>query len=203
VTSPLFADKSDVDRPVRFGTIRSYANLDFVDNAVFPTTGVRWKNEANYFSEFGAGNRSFLQLKSDLSLYATPNFNFPATAALRIGGARNIGDYAFFQANNLGKNTHLRGYRNNRFAGKAYLYENAEVRFTATNFRNYLFTGNLGFFGFFDAGRVYSDVAESAGWHTGYGPGFWIKFYNKLLLSTGYGISKEGKYFTINGGLSF
>jgi len=144
-----------------------------------------------------------MQLKTDLAFYATPNFNFPVTIALRMGAATNIGDYKFFQANSLGSNTRLRGYRNNRFTGRSYLYQNTEARFKLINFRNYIFTGNFGVFGFFDAGRVYSDNAEASTWHTGYGPGFWMNFYNKILVSSSYGMSKEGRYVTLKGGLSF
>ncbi|MBC7913022.1 MAG: hypothetical protein H7Y07_02770, partial [Pyrinomonadaceae bacterium] len=91
----------------------------------------------------------------------------------------------------------------NRFSGHSYLYQNSEIRFKLTNFRNYLFTGNAGMFGFFDSGRVYSDNPESKEWHKGYGPGVWLNFFNKFLVSTSYGISKEGKYFTIRSGMSF
>jgi hemolysin activation/secretion protein len=145
----------------------------------------------------------FFQFKTDLSLYGTPNFNFPVTAAIKLGAAKNFGDYKFFQSNFLGNNTNLRGYRNNRFAGQSYVYQNSELRFKISTFRNYILTGNFGLFGFFDSGRVFTDTPESNDWHTAYGPGAWVNFYNKFLISTGYGISKEGRYFSINSGFSF
>jgi len=203
VTSPGFLEKSDIGKPFKFGTLRSYANIDFVDNSSFPTSGVRWQNEANYFKEFGSSNSNLLQLKSDISFYATPNFKFPVTIAVRLGTATNIGDYKFFLGNSLGNNTRLRGYRNNRFTGRSYLYQNSELRFKITDFKNYVFTGNFGVIGFFDAGRVYSDTPESSKWHSGYGTGLWMNFYNKMMLSTAYGISKEGRYITLKTGLSF
>ncbi|WP_207427691.1 metallophosphoesterase [Pedobacter sp. SYSU D00535] len=203
LTSPEFPDKPDIDNPSRFAVLKSYANIDYVNSPLFPTTGVRWFNQANYYSEMGGLGDNFLRLQSDVSFYITPNFNFPVTAALRLGGATNIGDYKFFQANFLGSNTNLRGYRNNRFAGRSYVYNNSELRFKVSNFRNYIFTGNLGLFGFFDAGRVYSSAAENNIWHTGYGPGVWLNLYNKFLFSVGYGISKEGNYFSINTGFAF
>ncbi len=203
VSTANFPDKADIENPSQFVTLRSYANIDFVNDPLFPTTGVRWKNEAAFFNEMGNTTDRFLKLQSDLSFYATPNINFPITAAVRIGAAANIGDYKFFQANSLGNNTNLRGYRNNRFSGRSYLYQNSELRFKVANFRNYIFTGNLGLFGFFDAGRVYSDNPESNTWHTGSGPGFWLNLYNKFLFSGAYGFSKEGKYITLKTGFSF
>ena len=203
LTSPDFTEKKDLVNPSRFATLRSYANVDYVNDVLFPTSGVRWKNELSYFSEVNKMKDKFLQFKSDLSFYGTPNFSIPVTAALRIGGAANIGDYKFYQSNFLGNTTNLRGYRNNRFAGRSYIYQNSELRFKISSFRNYIFTGNFGLFGFFDSGRVFTKKPESNDWHTAYGPGGWVNFYNKFLISAGYGISKEGRYFSINSGFSF
>lgn len=203
VSSPAFPESNDIDKPSYFGTFRSYADLDFVDHPLFPTSGVRWKTEANYFNEIQGDKMRFGQLKSVVSFYGTPNFDFPVTAAIRIGGATHFGDYKFFQANSLGSNTYLRGYRNNRFAGRSYLFQNTELRFKINTLRNYIFSGNFGVFGFFDSGRVYSDNPEADTWHYGYGPGIWMNFYNKIILSSGYGISNEGKVITLKAGLSF
>ena len=203
VSFPSFPDRTDIENASKYLTLRSYAIIDFVNNPIFPGSGVRLKMEANYFNEIKSTADRYLQLKSDISFYATPNFKFPVTAAVKIGAATNLGDYKFFQANSLGNNANLRGYRNNRFSGRSYLYQNSELRFKLSNFRNYLVTGNIGMFGFFDSGRVFSDMPESNDWHQAYGPGVWINFYNKFLLSTSYGISKEGKYFAFKTRVSF
>lgn len=203
VSTNAFPDKTDIEEPSHFGTIRSYANIDFVNDKLFPSSGIRWNNQINFFNEFENTKNRYLQLRSDLSFYATPNFDFPVTAAVRLGGAVNIGDYKFFQANSLGGNTNLRGFRNNRFSGRSYLYQNTEIRFKVSHFRNYIFTGDMGLFGFFDSGRVYSDLPDSSKWHKGYGPGVWLNIYNKILVSSGYGFSKEGHYLTLKSGLTF
>lgn len=204
LTSPDFKETEDIARPSSFGAVKSYANFEFVDNPVSPNSGLRWMNEVNYYSEIKGARLNFLQLKSSVSFYGTPNFDFPVTAAISFGAATNIGEYKFFQANSLGNNTNLRGYRNNRFSGKSYLYNNTELRFKVTNIRNYIFTGNFGVFGFFDTGRVFLEHKQNKStWHTGYGPGLWINMFNKLLLSGGYGMSKEGGYVSVNSGFAF
>ncbi|MES3016121.1 MAG: metallophosphoesterase [Bacteroidota bacterium] len=203
VTSPGFPESADIASSSRYGAIRSYANIDFVDDPMFPGSGVRWFNQINYFNEFQGNKERYAQLKTDISFYATPNYSFPVTVAIRFGAATNIGDYKFFQANSLGSNTNLRGFRNNRFSGRSYLYQNTEVRFKVTHFRNYIFTGDMGLFGFYDAGRVYSDLPEGNKWHSGYGPGIWLNLYNKFLVSSGYGFSNEGRYLTLKTGMSF
>ncbi|NEU09863.1 BamA/TamA family outer membrane protein [Flavihumibacter sp. R14] len=203
VTSPFFPEKEDIEHPAKFLSLRTIADINYVNNNIFPNSGVRLRTEANYFNEIKNEADRFLQLKANVSFYATPNFNFPVTAAFRLGGARNFGDYKFYQANSLGNNTNLRGFRNNRFTGHSYLYQNSELRFKLTNFRNYIFTGNLGAFAFFDSGRVYSDNPEESTWHKGYGPGLWINLYNKFLLSSSFGMSKEGNYLTLKSGMTF
>lgn len=203
VTSQLFPNKADIEAPSKLGTLRSYANINFVNDNILPSSGLRWKNEANLFKGINNAKDQFLQLKSEISLYGTPNINIPFTFALRLGGATNLGSYRFFQANALGNNTYLRGFRNNRFSGRSFLFENAELRLKLTNLRNYVFTGNIGLFGFFDSGRIYSDNPEGKEWHNGYGPGMWINLYNKLMLTGSYGMSKEGRYVTIKTGFYF
>lgn len=203
VSSADFPQRDQIEAPSYYATLRTFAHVDFVDDPVFPTSGVRWQTQADYFRELTSGPENFLQFRSKLSFYLTPNVSFPVTFALRVGGARNFGDYKFFQANSLGGNTFLRGYRNNRFAGTSYLFQNSELRFRVSNFRNYIFTGNLGLFGFFDAGRVYSGQPENNTWHTGLGPGLWINLYHKFMVSTAYGISHEGRYFTVRTGITF
>jgi hypothetical protein len=203
VTSPDFPERQDIEKASNFLSIRSFADIDYVDNKIFPTSGVRVRMTGSYFNEAKGDADKYLQLQSHVSFYATPNFNFPVTAAFRLGAATNIGDYKFYQANSLGNNTNLRGFRNNRFSGHSYLYQNMELRFKLTNFRNYIVTGNLGAFGFFDSGRVYSDNPENSTWHKAYGPGIWVNLYNKFLLSSSYGISKEGNYITLKSGMTF
>jgi hypothetical protein len=211
-SQPTFTEISKISGGTRIGSVRSYANVDFVDDDIFPTAGVRWRNEVNFFNEFNQQKNRHLQLKSDLSFYATPNLNFPLTYAIRIGAAHNVGDYSFFQANSLGNSTNawslgedaiLRGYRNNRFTGRSYLYENSEVRLKLASLRNYIFTGDIGVTGFFDAGRVYSDLPESGKWHTGYGPGVWINLFRQFIISGSYGFSKEGQYINVTSGFFF
>src|SRR5690606_2366398 len=130
-------------------------------DALYPNKGIRWVTEMNYFNEMGGSRQQHLQLRSNFSFLVSPDLGLPVTAAFRFGGAVNIGDYKFFQANSLGSNTNLRGYRNNRFSGRSYLYQNTELRFRVSSLSNYIIAASGGVFAFFDSGRVYSDLPES------------------------------------------
>ncbi len=189
--------------PSRFITLKSYLNISFTDDKIMPKTGLKWNNKAEYFSEVKGDKDQFLRLSSILSAYGTPNFSFPVTLALRLGVQTNIGDYKFYQANAIGNNTYLRGFRNQRFSGRTSYFANSEVRLPISKFRNYIFTGDFGMYAFYDIAKVKSDFPEEKDWHQGYGPGFWVNFYDKFLLTLGYGFSKESKLIDFNFGFKF
>jgi hemolysin activation/secretion protein len=120
-----------------------------------------------------------------------------------LGAQTNIGNYKFYQANTLGNNNNLRGFRNQRFSGKSAYYANTEMRFPVSTFRNYILTGDFGVYGFYDIGRVQNSSTESNIWHQGYGPGIWLNLYNNLMVTVGYGISDESNLFSLNVGFNF
>src|SRR5690606_41428524 len=51
-----------------------------------------------------------------------------------FGYGKNFGDYEFFQAHYLGGKENLRGYHNNRFAGRTKMFNNTELRFRIADF---------------------------------------------------------------------
>ncbi len=205
IDSERFEEREDVDVPTYFVGLKLFATLDRVNYSLYPTKGIRWKNEVKFFNEFSNGSDSFVGLNTDLSFYLTPNLPFYLTLAMRFGASTNIGDYKFYQSNFLGGNQNLRGYRNFRFAGESSAYQNTELRMGLSKFSNYLFTGAFGLFGFVDTGRVWGGSVENRSdkWHVSYGPGIWVNFYKIIVLSSGYGISDEKDLFYFRFGMFF
>jgi hypothetical protein len=193
----------DYKNPGRFITLKSYLNISLVDDKLKPQTGLKWNNSIDYFNEIGGDKDKFARLSTDLSAFGTPNVGLPLTLALRLGAQTNIGDYKFYQANSIGNNENLRGFRNQRFSGKSAYYANSEVRFPVTAFRNYILTGDFGVYGFYDVAKVSNSFTESNKWHQGYGPGIWINLYNKLLVTAGYGFSNESRLISFDFGYRF
>jgi hypothetical protein len=189
--------------PEKFATLKSYLNLAFVDNKMNPKTGFKWDNEVSFYSEIKGKKDQHLSLSSIATVYGTPNFSLPITFALRIGAQTNIGDYKFYQANTIGNNTYLRGFRNQRFSGKTAYFANSEFRFKVSTFRNYIFTGDFGVYTFYDIAKIRSSQPESKEWHHGYGPGVWVNFYNKILISLDYGFSNESQVISFSTGFRF
>jgi hemolysin activation/secretion protein len=123
--------------------------------------------------------------------------------ANRVGGGHNFGDFEFHQAQYLGNEDNLRGYRKYRFAGRSKFYNNTELRLLLANFKTYLFPGAIGIFGFYDTGRIWADEDESDKWLSGYGGGIWIAPLRRVVFTITYAQSKEDGIPMLGVGWSF
>ncbi len=100
---------------------------------------------------------------------------FRPTLALRAGGKRLWGTFPFQEAAFIGDARTIRLGRQNRYAGDAAVYGNAELRLRLS--RIFLFLpGHIGIFGIADAGRVFLEGESSDTWHTAFGGGIWMSF---------------------------
>ncbi|HET9041068.1 MAG TPA: hypothetical protein VFN40_12900, partial [Gemmatimonadales bacterium] len=71
-------------------------------------------------------DRTFGEVHGEVAAFLTPRTTFGPTLALRAGGKRVWGDYPFFEAAFVGGVATVRGLRENRYAGDASAYGNAE-----------------------------------------------------------------------------
>ena len=144
------------------------------------------------------------QLNSDFTFHI-PLVKNILVLSDRFGGGHNFGDFEFYQAQYLGSEDNLRGYRKYRFAGRSKFYNNVEMRLKVANFKTYLFPGALGILAFYDAGRVWTDAEEAkdGDWATGYGAGFWFSPLRRIVLTFTYTASKEDKLPLIGIGWKF
>jgi hypothetical protein len=175
-----------------------YFNLDASSSAKNPRIGIRWYNEAQYNFQLNDDKLQYGRLSSEVRFYLTPNFPFRLTYAGRLGAARNLGDYRFYQANTLGGTTNLRGYRRTRFAGRASVYANFEARLELFSFNAYLFPGKAGIMGLADFGRVYTDNDTRTGisaFHSGFGGGVYFDILQQAVINATYSIGEEKLLF--------
>lgn len=168
-------------------------------------------NRAGFFWDLQAegnvgvrhANEIFLRLTSDLRYYYTFTRWPWLTLAFRFGGATNIGDYRFYQANTLGNRENLRGYVRTRFSGRSSLYSNFDARVRLGDLNIYLARGDFGVFGFVDNGRVWggddpttiTSFVDLTEWHQGFGGGFWFSPLHRLVFTTGIEYSHENLLF--------
>ena len=181
----------------------AYFHLKAANHPHAPTRGIFLNSDINYLKSSNTNTIDLVKWKGDFGIYITPNGRFHPTLGLRVGGEHNWGDYQFYQSATLGNITNLRGFRNNRFAGRSAFFQNVDVRMPLSSLRSYVVTGNWGLFGFLDSGRVWADNEESTNWHIGYGGGMYLTVYEFFVLSGGVAQSKEGPYILVRGGFQF
>ncbi len=178
-----------------YGGFKANFNIDARDNDIFPKRGIVWSSEATEFIGLNEKSKSFLKLKSDLSLYLSFRTDPRVVLAIRGGGAINVGDYEFYHANFIGGKTNVRGLYSNRYAGDKSFYQNTEVRIKLSNLKSHFFNGQLGFLVFNDFGRVWYNNEKSNTWHRGSGVGLWLTPFDFTVLTATYNFSKEEDSF--------
>ncbi|MBC3540930.1 metallophosphoesterase [Rufibacter sediminis] len=187
----------------QFTGVRAFLNLQAVSTPINPRIGLKWLNEFSYTHQLGGERRKFGHLGSEFMFYIGPRLPFQLTLAARLGGAHNIGDFPFYQANTLGGLTNLRGYRRTRFAGRTSVYQNTEIRMELFKFNVYLFPGKFGIMGLMDHGRVWADGESSDKIHRGWGGGIWIDVLKQAVINATYSIGEEDKLVNVNFGFLF
>lgn len=182
----------DINETRFFDGVFAEYTFDSRDNQVIPTEGIQFNASAARITGNNEEQRediSFTQLKGDLSLYLSLGKYQRTIFASRIGAAANVGDYEFYQANTLGGQQNLRGFRRMRFAGDHAVYWNNELRLKLFDIQTYLFPAKVGITGIYDMGRVwYNDDRDGAvnenstKWHRGYGAGLWFTPFQATVV---------------------
>jgi hemolysin activation/secretion protein len=148
-------------------------------------------------------SRPYQVVRSQAATYLTLGGSVKPTLALRIGGDKLWGPHPFFDAAFVGGASTVRGWREQRFAGDASLYGNAELRMFITKFF-FLLPSDFGVFGLADAGRVFSPGERSTMIHQGYGGGIWVAPLGKSnTVSLAMARSREGNGFYLGSGFPF
>ncbi len=142
--------------------------------------------------------------------------NTEITFATRVGGAKNFGNFRFFQANTLGdtgpffqSNTgvfdqgNFRGVLRDRFSGKTIFFQNTEIRSKLLEINSYFIPGTLGILALVDHGRVWIPNESSNTWHYALGGGLWYNFFDRVVVSVTYGNSDVDDSFSLVLGFLF
>lgn len=177
-----------------FSTNIEYDNRN---HGLFPTSGMYFKGEANWYLGLNAASEDFTKATSDFRVYISRKVNPRTVLAFRVGGGLSNGEHDFIFANSLGGKTNLRGYPATRFYGDATVFQNTDLRIKLANVHSYYFSGQLGLVGFHDIGRVWSDGETSDTWHNGYGGGMWFTPFGLTVITVRYAMSEEYDIFSL------
>lgn len=184
-------DQAGVYDPHHYLGADARINIDSRNNPVLPTRGL-WLN-AGARQLFGLEKTSsnITQLNIDMRIFMNL-FEYPRfVLGTRFGWARDYGNFQFPQAQYLGGTDNLRGFREQRFAGRSMLFNNTELRVRLVDFNTYLFGGTLGVLAFNDIGRVYMPDERTNTWHDGWGLGVWMSPIRRFVFVLSAAHSKE------------
>ena len=124
--------------------------------------------------------------------------------ASKIKSQINFGNnFEFYQAASIGGDNGLRGYRNQRFTGSSYVYQNTDLRYSFDKVKTKLMPLRFGLFGSFDYGRVWLDGEDSNKWNNSYGGGFFISRVDVLTTNLGVYKSIDGIRIAFSLGFEF
>lgn len=201
-----FSDRARFD----FGPVLKYARTDFLSGTLITALrpyGVGSFGELGAQATFGLDTRDhpnaatrgvalnlggstypgawdvrtgFGEAHGVVATYFTAGLPLAPTLAVRAGGKKVWGTVPFQDAVYVGGANTLRGYAENRFAGNAGVYGNAELRFRLTKL--FIFVPwDFGAFGLADAGRVFVSGETSDRWHAAGGGGVWFSLLQRAL----------------------
>ncbi len=196
-------DPFNVFKSKSYAGVKMKMDIDLRNNKTLTTRGLYWQTQFQTLKGLTGSSTNLSQLSSDLSVFTS--FDKPGNLVLagRVGGGMNFGKYEFFQAQYLGGNENLRGFRKQRFAGDKMFYANLDIRLHLFDFRGYVIPGSFGLVAFNDIGRVWQKGAPSSVWHYGYGGGLWLAPAKRYVLAICLANSTDGALPFVSLGFQF
>ena len=196
--------RPEVFNDQQFGGANYTFSFKNLDNNAFPTLGLELILNAGWKANLQDFDRNFATFQGTMNLFKRIDkqgrFVFAnSTNAMII----NNNNFEFYQAAAIGGNNGMRAYRNERFAGKSYLVNNAEVRWDFGRVKNNIVPTNMGILVGYDLGRVWIDKEQSDKWHQGVGAGFWLNLLESFSARLDYFIGSDGGRISGGVGMNF
>jgi len=202
----LFQDKGDVqlEDTNYFGTVEGIYNYRSYDNPINPARGMAFDLNLGVTDNVTDIDDVFGFLKTRITFYNALIKNEKLVLKTNVQAAFNFGNrFQFYQGVNAGANSGLRGYREERFTGKSAFAASADVRYSFNEFKIELFPIQIGVYGGFDLGRVWTPSGNSEKWHNSRGGGLWINSQGGLGGTFSAFNSEEGTRFSFGVGFTF
>lgn len=180
--------------------------LDTRDVPAAARSGVRLVARGIVHPEVFDVQSTYATLEGAASTYlAAAGAPFVPTLALRAGGKKVFGSFPFQDAAFIGGAETVRLGRENRYAGDAAVWGNAELRLELFE-ALLLLPAKVGIFGLADAGRVFheGDPADADALHTAFGGGLWVAWLNRAgTLSAAIARSAERTAVYVGAGFAY
>ena len=188
------ADSLSLEKSKAFAGLLVNYHLNTRDQDLLPSKGILLETKLSAYHGLNKYARSIAQLNLAFSFHQRLDSASRVVITNRIGGGLTLGKPSFFQAQFLGGQGNLLGYRQYRFAGEHAIYNNFELRIKLGDFVNYVLPGQIGIMGLSDIGRVWVAHESSRQWHYGFGGGLYFAPASLSLFRLVAAHSKEGWY---------
>lgn len=199
----FYVDNGDENRKNFFGVDAEYT-YENVDNAAFPTMGMRTSLHTGYKKATNGGGQNFGYIVPTLSFDYKLVPNGRLVLATKWKAHFTIGDgFEFYQGASIGASDGPRGFRNQRFTGKTAYYQNTDIRYSLRKMKTGLLPVSMGIYGGFDYGRVWFPNDSSKQWHTSYGGGFFLNGADIVSARLSLFNSSEGPRLSFGLGFGF
>lgn len=188
----------------QFGSINTKFEFENYDNKAYPTIGFKSSVDIGYKMNLDQSNRGYTYLIPELSITHKLVSSGKLVLASRIKSQVNLGNnFEFYQAASIGGTNGLRGFRNQRFTGNSYVFQNTDLRYSFDKIKTKLIPIRFGLFGGFDYGRVWFDNEDSNKWNNSYGGGFFMSGVDVITTNLGVYNSIDGIRIAFSLGFGF
>ncbi|NJB83055.1 metallophosphoesterase [Wenyingzhuangia aestuarii] len=185
-----------------FAGIKTSFNYSNYDSKALTTFGFDF-NIATGWDYNISKESSLAYLKTNLGMVLPISLNHKWVVASKIRSQFNFGeDFQLYQSAFIGGNNGLRGFRNERFAGKSAFTQNSNIRYTISQVKTPILPVTYGLSLGYDYGRVWFPNEESDRWHTSYGTTLWFSAPLAMLNFNLFN-SIEGPRFTFGVGVNW
>ncbi|MDR5590600.1 metallophosphoesterase [Christiangramia sp. SM2212] len=187
-----------------FAGLDALYKYESYDDVLNPTRGMLFELNLGAKMNTADPGRQYGYFKPYMGFYNALTRNRKLVIKTRAEAHINIGtEYEFYQSAQLGADSGLRGYRFERYSGKSSFGTGADLRYSFNTVKTSFLPFQLGIYGGYDLGRVWTEEENSKVWHDSYGGGFWINsadaIQGKLSLFAG----SEGARLQFSVGLKF
>lgn len=183
--------------------LRGELRLDTRDLPAEPTRGVTLTLGGAGYPGVWDVRTAFGEVHGQATAYITARIPLRTTLALRAGAKRMLGTYPFSEAAFIGDAATVRLGRQNRYAGDAAAWGNAELRVRLARVF-VLVPSDLGVFALGDLGRVWVEGETSDRWRSAVGGGFWLTFARPgNVLSAAVAASAERTALYLGAGFAY
>jgi hypothetical protein len=156
--------------------LRAHLEVDTRDIPAAATRGVHLTAGSSLYPALWDVVSTFGEVHAEAATYlSATRAPLRPTLALRAGAKKVWGTLPFQEAAYIGDAATVRLGRQNRYAGDASVYGNAELRLRLSRIF-LLLPGHIGVFGLGDIGRVFLERESSDRWHNAVGGGVWLSF---------------------------